>query len=122
MSLRWTEDDLKAHQAKTGKVAPKKSKYKNVPTVIDSFRFDSKAEGRRYQQLLALRLDGCVSYFLRQVPFHLPGGVVYRADFFIVWADGRVTVEDVKGMVTAQFKTKKKLVEALYPVKIEIVR
>lgn len=113
---RWTAAELKKH------LGAKKSKYRNVPTVIDGFRFDSKAEGRHYRKLCALRQSGVVSYFLRQVPFHLPGGVTYRCDFYVVWADGRISVQDVKGAVTAQFRDKKKMVEALYPVEVEVIK
>lgn len=35
------------------------------------------------------------------------------------WKDGRVTVEDVKGVRTAAYRRSKKQVEALYPVRIE---
>lgn len=59
--------------------------------------------------------------FLRQVPFHLPGGVKYVVVFQEFHADGTVHFVDVKGMETAQFKTKKRMVEATYPVDIEVV-
>ena len=61
-------------------------------------------------------------FFLRQVPFDLPGGVKYRADFMIFWADGSVTVEDVKGYDTPQSRLKRRQGEVLYPVKIELVK
>ena len=54
--------------------------------------------------------------------FDLPGGVTYRADFIIFWSDGNVTIEDVKGFETSEFKLKKKMVEELYPINIEVVK
>jgi hypothetical protein len=64
---------------------------------------------------------GEVLFFLRQVPFHLPGGVTYRLDFMEFWVDGSVHCVDAKGMKTRSFIDKKKQVEALYPVTIELV-
>lgn len=97
-------------------------KYRNVPTVVDGIRFDSKAEAKYYSHLCALKVAGLVSYFLRQTPFHLPGGVIYRADFIVFYADGTVAVVDVKGVITKEFAIKKRLVEATYPIKIEVVK
>ena len=93
-------------------------KYHAKPVDIDGIKFHSKKEGRYYQQLKILKRNGDVVFFLRQTPFHLPGGVVYRADFMVFWSDGRAEVVDVKGYRTPQYKEKKKLVEALYPIKI----
>ena len=97
-------------------------KYHASPTAVDGLRFDSKAEAGRYADLKLLQQAGEVVFFLRQVPFDLPGGVKYKADFMIFWADGSVTVEDVKGYDTPQSRLKRRQVEALYPVKIELVR
>lgn len=102
--------------------APKRSKYGAEPTVVDGIRFDSKAEARYYQNLLLKVKSGTVRYFLRQVPFHLPGGVRYVVDFMEVHADGSVHYVDVKGIETAMFRTKKRLVESLYPITIEVTR
>ena len=98
-----------------------KHKYNAIPVVHDGIRFDSKKEGRFYEKLKLLTKAGEVVFFLRQVPFHLPGGVVYRVDFQVFYSDGTVAFIDVKGMETATFKMKKKMVESLYPIKIELV-
>lgn len=84
--------------------------------------FGSKAEARRWVELEELRAAGAVRFTLRQVPFHLPGGVRYVADFAVFWADGRVTFEDVKGHATEAYRVKKRLVEALFPVVVQEVR
>jgi hypothetical protein len=89
---------------------------------VDGIVFDSKAEAARWRELEALRREGAVRFVLRQVPFHLPGGVRYVCDFAVFWADGRTTFEDVKGHATEVYRLKKRQVEALYPVAIEEVR
>lgn len=99
-----------------------KSKYKNVSTVVDGIRFDSKAEATYYGYLKNLNEFGQVTHFLRQVPFDLPGGVKYKLDFLVFYADGKVDYVDVKGAFTDIFILKKKQVEDLYPVKIRCLK
>jgi hypothetical protein len=100
----------------------KPSKYRNVPTEVDGIRFSSRAESRFYIALKAERSAGVVSYFLRQVPIHLPGDVRYVVDFLVFYPDGRARYVDVKGVQTAMFRRNKKQVEALYPIQIEVVK
>ena len=98
-------------------------KYANVHTTTHGIRFDSKREAAYYEQLLLRRRSGEVLVWLRQVPFHLPGGVRYVCDFQEFHADGSVHFIDVKGIQTESFKAKKRMVEDLYaPIKIEVVK
>ena len=98
-----------------------KHKFNAKQTVLDGIKFPSKAEAKYYSVLKLLQSAGEVLFFLRQVPFHLPGGVTYRCDYQVFYADGRVEFVDVKGMKTRSFIDKKKMVEDLYPVEILIV-
>ena len=101
----------------------KNHKYHAVPVVDDGFRFASKAEAKYYEELkLRCNDGGDVLFFLRQVPFHLPGNTRYVVDFQEFHVDGSVHFIDVKGVETGMFKLKKRMVEQLYPVKIEIVK
>lgn len=93
-------------------------KFNAVRTELDGIKFSSKKESKRYQELGRLKELGQVVFFLRQVPFHLGGGVKYVCDFVVFWSNADVTIEDVKGMKTATYKAKKKMVEATYPIKI----
>ena len=93
-------------------------KFNAIRSEFDGIKFPSKKECKRYQQLKLLRESGEIVFFLRQVPFHLPGNVKYVCDFVIFWSDGNVTIEDVKGMKTSVYIAKKKMVEAIYPIKI----
>ena len=85
----------------------------------DGIRFSSKKERDYYLKLKDRVVRGGLLFFLRQVPFHLPGGVRYVVDFVEFRSDGTVHFVDVKGMRTDMYVTKKKLVEATYPVEIE---
>ena len=84
-------------------------KFKAKRTEVDNIKFSSRKEAKRYNILKSLQNVGEVLFFLRQVPFHLPGGVKYVCDFLIFWVNGEVTVEDVKGFKTESYKAKKKI-------------
>lgn len=104
----------------------KKPKYRNVKTVVDGIRFDSKLEAARYEELKQLQQRSAVRWFIRQVPFDLPGGIKYRADFVVVWDpafyEPAVTVEDCKGYMTATSKLKITQVEAIYGITVQLIR
>ncbi len=94
-------------------------KYGAKSVVLDGIKFQSKKEGRYYSDLKIRVAAGEVIFFLRQVPFHLPGGVTYRVDFQEFHSNGTVHFIDVKGMKTEMYIAKKKMVEAIYPIEIE---
>lgn len=98
--------------------APKESKFHSVITEALGIKFHSKKEARYFLELVCRQKAGDVLYFLRQVPFDLPGNVKYRIDFMEVHRDGSIHWIDVKGVKTPMFIMKRKQVEALYPVKI----
>lgn len=98
----------------------RRSKYGAVVTYVDGIRFDSKREANYYKQLKLRVAAGEVSYFLRQVPLHLPGGTKLVVDFVEHWTDGSVHYIDVKGRQTPTFKVKKREVEHHYPVEIKL--
>lgn len=97
-------------------------KYNAKPSWRGEHRFDSKAEAEFYDRLRLYEKAGEVAMVLFQVPFRLPGGVTYRADFMVFYSDGDVEVIEVKGAETEAWKVKKRLVESLYPVKVSVVR
>jgi hypothetical protein len=98
-----------------------RNKYGNTKTRIDGITFDSQKEAQYYVMLKTMQQPGGpVLFFLRQVPFDLPGNTKYRVDFQVFYTDGRIRFIDVKGFVTKDFKKAKAQVEALYPIKIEL--
>lgn len=99
-----------------------KNKFGAVKTEYNGRCYDSKAEARYAANLDLLQRVGKVSYWLPQVPIPLPGKTTYRVDFQIFEPDGRVRYVDVKGVETQVFRLKKRQVEALYPIVIEVVK
>jgi hypothetical protein len=97
-------------------------KFNAKPTAVDEIRFASKAEARYYGELKIRQASGEVLFFLMQVPFHLPGKTKYVVDFVEFRADGTVHFVDVKGKETEVFRLKKRQVESLYPVTIEVLK
>jgi len=100
-----------------------KHKFGAIRCESNGVKFPSKLEKRYYEKLKILQKTGELVMFLRQPLFDLPGGVTYRADFMEFYPDGTVRVVDVKGMPqTEAFKAKKKIVESIYPIEIEVVK
>lgn len=117
-----------------------KSKYGANKTVIDGIVFDSKKEGRRYQELKIMESAGLISDLQRQVKFVLipaqrekdtigkRGGVIkgklierevaYIADFVYRNEYGIRIVEDTKGMKTKEYIIKRKMMLWFYGIKI----
>lgn len=93
-------------------------KFHAVQTILDGIKFPSKKQAAYYSQLKLRQHAGEVVFFMREVPFHLPGGVRYVVDFQVFMASGEVEFVDVKGVKTPMYIMKKKQVEALYPIKI----
>ncbi len=94
-------------------------KFNAKPTELDGIKFASKKEAKYYHELKLRQAAGEVLFFLRQVPFHLPGNVRYVCDFAEFLADGQVRFVDVKGYKTDMYKLKVKQVKAVFGVTIE---
>ncbi|NYT19242.1 MAG: DUF1064 domain-containing protein [Methanosarcinales archaeon] len=93
-------------------------KYKAKIAETDGIKFHSQKEDRRYSELKLLQKNGAIIFFLRQVPFDLPGNTRYFLDFMVFYTNGDIVCEDVKGYRTSQYIMKKKLVESQYPIDI----
>jgi hypothetical protein len=95
-------------------------KFRAKPSEADGIIFASKKEMDYYRELLLRKKSGEVLFFLRQVPFHLPGNVRHVIDFVEFWSDGTVHVVEIKGFDTPLGKLKRKQVMDLYPINIEV--
>ncbi len=114
---------IKGHPELKEALGPaKRSKYRNVPTLVDGIRFASKKEARRYLELKDLLQMGVISDLRRQVPYRLDvDGIhicTYRADFVYIDEHGEEVVEDAKGMLTGVYKIKRQLMRALNGIAI----
>jgi len=95
------------------------SKYRAIKTEHNGIVYHSKKEANKAAELDLLVKAGEISFYLRQVPFTLPGNIVYRADFVTFDKDALgmwwVNVIEVKGFSTPEWKMKLKLFKATYP-------
>lgn len=94
----------------------KPPKYRNIRCEVDGIKFDSKLEAKHYRILRAAQDNGEL-WFMRQVPFRFPGGIVYRADFFVFYPPAMVAglaIHECKGFWTEAAKIKRKLLEEHY--------
>ncbi len=109
--MNMTHEQVKKHYDRIGKPMPvdivaaqnapqKRRKYGNVPTEYDGAMYDSGKEARRAQELDLLVKAGEIAGWSRQVPFTLPGGIRYIADFVVYEHGGKFRVEDVKSEIT----------------------
>lgn len=112
-----------------------RSKYGAIKTTVDGFRFDSKAEARYYGVLLLRGKMGGIRNLELQPRFPLiVNGVkvaTYVADFryeelrdvsfggMPKWCD---CVDDVKGFDTPVSRLKRKLVQALWGIAVQVRR
>lgn len=98
-----------------------KRKYRNKPVVIDNIKFDSMKEGRRYQDLKLLERGKVITDLELQPKYDLMVNGkkcgFYKADFRYQ-ENGKTVIEDCKGFKTPVYNLKKKLVQAIYDIKI----
>ncbi len=119
MQDRMTAAEFQEY-CKTGRLPgdKKPSKYRNKKTSLDGTLYDSGHEAQRAAELqLMIKARQAIKVF-EQVPFPLPGGREYWADFVILWPDGRWTVEDAKGVRTDVYKIKRDLMRETYGIEI----
>ncbi len=97
-------------------------KFGAVPCERDEKKFPSQLERAYYDQLKVRQKSGEVIFFLRQIPFELPGKVKYLCDYQVFLSDGSVEFVEIKGRDTPMGVLKIKQVEEIYPISIKVVR
>lgn len=107
----------------------KKKKFYNKPVEFQGEHFDSKKEFDRYGVLRLLQRGGQIANLRRQVKFVLIPAkkgeyrnereCAYIADFVYETPDGKLVVEDVKGMRTKEYIVKRKLMLQKYDISIK---
>ncbi len=111
------------------------NKFNAQKTEVAGIVFDSKAEARRYGQLIILERSGAIAGLTRQVRFVLAPSVKlegakrvkpalkYVCDF--LYSDiktGKVVVEDVKGIATPVFRIKQHLMATVHGLHIKVTK
>lgn len=121
------------------------SKYKAQKCIVNGITFDSRKEARRWQELLLLSRAGVIQNLQRQVKYvlipaqyetyerygnngnRLQDGrrliereTSYVADF-VYTEDGKLVVEDVKGVRTKEYILKKKMMLYIHGIRIKEV-
>lgn len=106
------------------KLPPGKNKYGARAVTHDGVRFASMKEGKRYLVLKAMERAGEIADLECHPVFPLiVNGVLcgrYTGDFSYQWGQRRV-IEDVKGgkaTRTEAYRLRKRIVEAIYGIKI----
>lgn len=122
-----------------------KNKYHAKSCIINGMSFDSKKEAKRYRELLLLEKAGVIHNLQRQVKYEiipaqyrvykrygkngrtlkdgkklLEHNCIYIADF-VYEMDGNTIVEDAKGVRTADYIIKRKLMLYVHGIGIKEV-
>lgn len=106
------------------------NKYRAKKTTVDDIEFDSYMEAKRYRQLVTLEMAGEISDLVLQPKFRLMdrykynGKVIKAIDYiadFMYREDGKLVVEDVKGMRTPAYIIKSKLFIKKYVLELEYI-
>lgn len=135
---RWTPAELEEYERRVGRpllrpkekvVAPVPTKYKAKAVESGGEHYQSKKEAARHAVLVREVAVGAIFDLHRHVTFKLAEKVKqageerttpalrYEADFVYV-RDGRLVVEDVKGMRTRVYKMKRHLMKTLHNIDI----
>jgi hypothetical protein len=133
MSHRWTEADVARLAGQKGKLQPQETrtgsrqrKFRNVPTVANGQRYDSKREADRAQELILMEQAGMITDLVldkRKLRYALivNGKKIgtYTPDARYM-ENGTIVVEDVKSKPTKtrEYRRTRKLMLALYGIEI----
>jgi len=111
----------------------KSSKFSNIKSEIDGYKFDSKKESEFYGSLKIKKQAGLIKNFKMQVPYNIVVNNIHIANYFLDFEvenkDGTIEYIDIKGkdkktnkfIKTGVFALKKRLVEAIYGIKISMI-
>ena len=120
---RWTPEQYKQLVEKQQAGKPR-GKFGNEWKEIDGIWFQSIKESEYYKGLKTLKAAGAIKDFRMQVEYNLivKGHLIckYKADFVVDYPDGHTEVVDVKGMKTAVFRLKEKLMYACHGIVLKI--
>jgi len=141
--MKYTEEEFARLMKERGKAIPaglpreewakayKKqqahNKHGNIICEADRLKFPSKKHRAHYLNLKAMQQNGEIKFFLREVPFDLPGhyenGRVVRhyVDFMLCLPNWTYRYQEVKGRDLAMGKLKRIQTEEIYGIRIEVI-
>ena len=128
MSQTITRDELRAlwqpvetprsrHKGQTA------NKYGAKKVVTEEGIFDSQMEYRRWCELRTMERAGLITNLERQIEYAMEVNGVKIGKFTVDhrWqADGKVWLEDVKGVIVRDFTLRKKLMLAIYGLNVMV--
>jgi hypothetical protein len=124
MTKKQAEELLPVWVGMVVKETPKRTKYNSRTVEVQGKTFQSALEARRFLDLQILERAGEIRNLKRQVPFRFEINGFLICEYFadhVYEEGGRTIVEDVKGVRTAMYLLKKKLMRAFYGVEIKEV-
>lgn len=98
-----------------------KHKFHAVRCERDNKKFPSKLERSCYDILISLKEKKQILFFLRQVPFDLPGGHKHSIDYCVFTPENVIFIE-AKGRDLPVGKIKREQVQDIYNINIFIVK
>lgn len=129
--MSWTEEEyqdfMKQRKSIHESVKPIQKKSKYHAQKVDKYGciWDSRKELREYERLLLLQQAGEIKTIMLQPKFELQPSfiykekkqraITYKADFMVVYTDGRKEIIEVKGFKTRDYVLRKKLLLYKYP-------
>lgn len=84
-------------------------------------KFPSKLEAKCYSELRERQNKGEILFFLRQVPFDLPGNCKHCIDFCVFFSNGSVEFIEAKGRDLPLGKLKRNQVEEIFGIEVHVV-
>ena len=112
-------------------MSERQGKYNARKSYEDGYTFDSQAEGRRYRELRMLKQAGQIEGLVVHPRYVVWTGrdktgkaekIIYVGDFQYS-ENGRLIVEDVKGVQTVVFALKAKMFRCAWPdVELRVVK
>lgn len=98
----------------------RRHKYGAIKTAVGDLVFPSRLEARGYQELLLLEKGGVIKDLELQKEFVIEVAgkqicIHYPDYFFTKTCNGKQVIAEAKGVATADYRLKLKLMKAIYP-------
>ena len=102
-------------------------KEKHTSTQGFTRTYDSKAEAAHAAKLdmMLLAHEPLQRHLVKwepQIRFKLPAGYAHFVDFKLTWSNGTVTYQEVKGRDLPLGRMKRRMVEWIYGIEIEVIK